>query len=267
MRISVLLLMAATSAAALRSSTAISRRALLTSAATVTYLPTTTAVAVEAEENIEVYFGCGCFWHVQHEFVEAERSILGRKDHELTALAGFAGGNAGTKNGLVCYHNALQISDYGSLGHAEVVRLRIPRSSFGAFATEYVKLFDAQGNRPDQLGDRGSEYRNVVGVPGGAGSPLVKELVKASVANGDKLDFANGRGDDPDARAVAFVMDSTGKHPFYQAEVYHQFHDGFNWGENYPDSYNKLGKQLLQDKKLVDQGCPNGLIGIGVAGL
>ena len=28
------------------------------------------------------------FWHVQHEFVEAERRILGRKDGELTALAG-----------------------------------------------------------------------------------------------------------------------------------------------------------------------------------
>lgn len=23
--------------------------------------------AVAAEEDIEVYFGCGCFWHVQHE--------------------------------------------------------------------------------------------------------------------------------------------------------------------------------------------------------
>ena len=29
-----------------------------------------TARAAE-EEEIEVYFGCGCFWHVQHEFVEA----------------------------------------------------------------------------------------------------------------------------------------------------------------------------------------------------
>jgi hypothetical protein len=115
-------------------------------------------VNVRRNSNMaQVYFGCGCFWHVQHEFVEAERSILGRKDAELTSLAGYAGGNAGLKNGKVCYHNAAMMSDYGSLGHAEVVGMRIPTSSFGAFAEEYCKLFDSKGNRPDQSGDRGPE--------------------------------------------------------------------------------------------------------------
>ena len=85
-------------------------------------------------------FGCGCFWHVQHEFVEAEKRILGRSDTELTTLAGYAGGLAGTKDGKVCYHNAAQISDYGGLGHAEVVKLRIPPASYPEFAAEYVKL-------------------------------------------------------------------------------------------------------------------------------
>ena len=106
----------------------------------------------------------------------------------------------------------------------------------------------------------------MVGVPGGASSPLAKELVKSSIANGDKLDFASGKGDDRDARAVAFVMDSSA-FPFYQAEVYHQFHDGFNWDENYPGSYNGLTKQLLKAGRVVDQGCPNGLLGVGIAGL
>ena len=178
------------------------------------------AVAAE-EEEIEVYFGCGCFWHVQHEFVEAERRILGRKDAELTALSGYAAGLAGAKNDKVCYHNAAMISDYGSLGHAEAVRLRIPPSSFGEFAKEYCKLFDAKGNRPDQSGDRGPEYRNIVGVPGGSSGPYAKALVAASVASGDKLDFATGKGDDADVRALAFVMDST-KFPFYAAEPYHR---------------------------------------------
>lgn len=114
------------------------------------------AFAASDEDLIDVYFGCGCFWHVQHEFVEAERKILGRSDSELSALAGYAGGLAGAKNGKVCYHNALQTSDYGSLGHAEAVFLRIPPSKFGAFAQEYCKLFDSKGNRPDQLGDRGT---------------------------------------------------------------------------------------------------------------
>lgn len=173
---------------------------------------------------------------MQHEFVEAERRILGRKDNALTALAGYAGGKAGTKDGKVCYHNAAFISDYGSLGHAEVVRLQIPPSSFGEFAKEYCKLFDKDGNRPDQNGDRGIEYRNLVGVPGGSKSPYAKQLVQASIETGDKLDFGAGKGDDADARALAWVMDSS-TFPFYQAEPYHQFHDGFAWGEDYPNSY------------------------------
>jgi len=97
---------------------------------------------------------------------------------ELTAYTGYAGGKAGARDGKVCYHNAKSISDYGALGHAEVVGLRIPRASYGDFAAEYCKLFDQNGFRPDQLGDRGTEYRNIVALPGGSTSPLAKELVR-----------------------------------------------------------------------------------------
>mmetsp|Transcript_39969 Transcript_39969/g.80060 ORF Transcript_39969/g.80060 Transcript_39969/m.80060 type:complete len:264 (-) Transcript_39969:214-1005(-) len=263
MRRTAMALLVVSADAAVRNMPLCTRRALLAGAVTAA----APAIASAApEDEVEVYFGCGCFWHVQHEFVEAERRILGRKEGELTALAGYAGGNAGAKNGKVCYHNALQVSDYGSLGHAEVVRLRIPPSSIPEFAAEYAKLFDDKGNRPDQSGDRGPEYRNVVGLPGGTKSPLAQAVVKASISNGDKLDFANGKGDDPDARAVAFIMD-TKVHPFFQAEPYHQFHDGFNWDENYPNSYNNLAQSLLKQGRVVDSGCPNGLIGIGIAGL
>lgn len=31
-----------------------------------------------------VYWGVGCFWHTQHEFVQAEKNLLGRTDKELT---------------------------------------------------------------------------------------------------------------------------------------------------------------------------------------
>lgn len=31
------------------------------------------------------YFGVGCFWHVQHEFVQAEQSILNRPNTQVTA--------------------------------------------------------------------------------------------------------------------------------------------------------------------------------------
>jgi len=242
---------------ALRVPPTLTRRGCLVAALCAT-LPATAA----EDDDVEVYFGCGCFWHVQHEFVEAERKILGRSDKDLTSRAGYAGGRAGAKDGKVCYHNALQASDYGSLGHAEVVRLRVPPSKFGAFAEEYAKLFDKDGNRPDQSGDRGPEYRNLVGIPGGIKSPLAQALVQASIRQGDKLDFATGKGDDGDIRATAFVMDSTA-FPFFNGEPYHQFHDGFNWGEDYPNSYNGLAKELVRE----GSGCPNGMLGVGIAGL
>mmetsp|Transcript_33702 Transcript_33702/g.108318 ORF Transcript_33702/g.108318 Transcript_33702/m.108318 type:complete len:269 (+) Transcript_33702:14-820(+) len=258
----VLLLLSIADVGALRTPLSASRRAVLASALA---LPASSQRAVADDSDIDVYFGCGCFWHVQHEFVMAEKKLLGRSDLQITSRAGYAGGS-GMQDGKVCYHNAAQISDYGSLGHAEVVRLRIPPTSFRAFAEEYVKLFDKDGNRPDQLGDRGLEYRNVVGIPGGVGSPLAKELVDASRENGDKLDFAKGKGGDPDARAVAFVMD-TNSHPFYLGELYHQFHDGFAWGEDYPGEYNGITKKLVKSNMLADAGCPNGMLGVGIAGL
>ena len=207
------------------------------------------------------------FRHVQHEFVEAERRLLQRtNDLDITARAGYAGGKAGAKNDKVCYHNAAQISDYGSLGHAEVVQLRIPPSKLSDFVVEYCKLFNDQGYRPDQFQDRGAEYRNLVGLPGGVNGPYTKTLIDASQKAGDKLDFARGKGDDPDQRALVFVMD-TAEFPFYIAEQYHQFHDGFNIGENYPNSYNSLASKLAKEGALGKSDCPNGLIGIGALGL
>ncbi len=217
------------------------------------------------EELIDCYFGCGCFWHVQHEFVEAERKILGRSDDQITSRAGYAGGKAGALDGKVCYHNAGNIADYGKLGHAEVVSMRIPSSKFYDFAVEYCKLFDKDGFRPDQFGDRGTEYRNLVGIPGGKNSALAELLVKASVSQGDKLDWAVGRGDDRDLAKVSFIMD-TAEYPSFVAEQYHQFHDGFAFGENYPNSYNSLASAFA--KKGEDFGkCPNGMMGIGLGGL
>jgi len=220
------------------------------------------------ENEVEVYFGCGCFWHVQHEFVEAERSMLGRSDDmKITARAGYAGGLSDS-NPKVCYHNAFQVRDYGSLGHAEVVRLRIPPSKFQAFAEVYFNLFDERGDRPDQAGDRGPEYRNVIGIPGGGAGPLYAQLEQACLATGDRLDLSRGRSDgkDGDSRANVWVMD-TSKSPFFVAEPYHQFHDGFKLGEDYPASYNDMSKKLLSAGLFEDSKCPAGMIGLGIGGL
>lgn len=217
------------------------------------------------DELIDVYFGCGCFWHVQHEFVEAERKILGRADDQITSRTGYAGGKAGAIDGKVCYHNAQNIADYGKLGHAEVVNVRIPTSKFEDFAFEYCKLFDKDGFRPDQFGDRGLEYRNLIGIPGGKSSPLASSLVKASIAAGDKLDFAIGKGSDDDKPKVSFIMD-TANFPFFVAEQYHQFHDGFRLDEGYPESYNSLARNFVRMGENF-QACPIGMLGIGIGGL
>jgi peptide methionine sulfoxide reductase MsrA len=244
------------------------RRAFLTAgaaaAASLLVLPTAPALA-EEEELQEVYFGCGCFWHVQHEFVEAEKRILGRSEDELTARAGYAGGKGGLgSDGKVCYHNARGVGDYGKLGHAEVVSLKIPPSKYQDFALEYCKLFK-DGLRPDQAGDRGLEYRSLVALKGGSKNPLALQLVEASKALGDQLDFAVGKGSDADSPKLVWIMDSD-KFPFYVAEKYHQFHDGFAFGENYPNSYNSLSEKYAA--KGEDFGtCPNGMMGVGIGGL
>ena len=49
----------------------------------------------------------GCFWHIQHEFVEAERKLLGRGDAALTSRTGYAGGTQTDKEGRVSYYTIL----------------------------------------------------------------------------------------------------------------------------------------------------------------
>jgi peptide methionine sulfoxide reductase MsrA len=233
-----------------------SRRAFLSTGAAALAVLASSPPAAADEELEEVYFGCGCFWHVQHEIVEAERTILGRSEDELTARAGYAGGKAGAKDGNVCYHNAANIADYGKLGHAEVVSLKLPPSKFQEFAVEYCKLFK-KGMRPDQLGDRGSEYRNLVAFKGGSKSPLAQQLVEASKATGDQLDFAVGKGNDEDIVRLVWIMDID-QYPFFIGEQYHQFHDGFKIGENYPNSYNSLAQKYAQKGENFGS-CPNGM--------
>ncbi|KAL7539863.1 hypothetical protein ACHAWF_006520 [Thalassiosira exigua] len=153
---------------------------LVTCAAAGVFRPKTAAAA--ADELVDVYFGCGCFWHVQHEFAEAERRILGRSDAELTARSRYAGGKAGALDGKVCYHNFNRVSDYGSLGHVEVVSLRIPALSYREFAVEYTKLFGKNGYRPDQMGVLpGQRIPQPRGVSGGRQGGLLPEAARGGV--------------------------------------------------------------------------------------
>lgn len=76
--------------------------------------------AASPTSAVPVYFGVGCFWHVQHEFVVAEQKILSRSSNQLTSAAGYAGGSkvfksGGKANDIVCYHNLQGLGDYGTI--------------------------------------------------------------------------------------------------------------------------------------------------------
>ncbi|GMH96243.1 hypothetical protein TrVE_jg6459 [Triparma verrucosa] len=124
--------------------------------------------------------------------------------------------------------------EYGKLGHCEVVGLNIPQSSFKDFCKIYFSLYDKKGNRPDQLGDRGGEYRSIIGYPGGYSNVELTSIVKeVSEEFGGVVQVVEGKGNEEDRRGGTWVMDN-GKFPFQMGELYHQFHDGFAPGENYP---------------------------------
>jgi hypothetical protein len=48
--------------------------------------------AQDSSETQTVYFGSGCFWGRQKDFVDVEEITLGRSDQDVTALVGYAGG-------------------------------------------------------------------------------------------------------------------------------------------------------------------------------
>ena len=76
--------------------------------------------------------------------MEAERTLLGRGDAELTSLTGYAGGLAVGEEGRLCYHNLRGIADYGKLGHGEVVGLKLPQDKIVDFSEVYFGLYDPQ---------------------------------------------------------------------------------------------------------------------------
>ena len=157
------------------------------------------------------------------------------------------------------YHNLMGVADYGSLGHGEVVSLNVPRNKVQDFATEYFQLFGSDSERPDK-GDRGGEYRSLLGLPGGSSNPDFANIQAALDKSGKKLKLVDGRGDDKDTlgKGIVYVMDSS-KFPFYPGEIYHQFHDGFMPGEQYPQTYNDLARLSFAQKRIALTGCPDSI--------
>eukprot|EP00927_Polykrikos_kofoidii_P073510 TRINITY_DN6953_c0_g2_i1.p2 TRINITY_DN6953_c0_g2~~TRINITY_DN6953_c0_g2_i1.p2 ORF type:complete len:238 (-),score=20.06 TRINITY_DN6953_c0_g2_i1:40-753(-) len=186
-------------------------------------------------QDLKVYFGCGCFWHVQHEFVVLETIDLCRRDGNLSARTAYAGGTRTGEKGLLCYHNMQNTADYGALGHAEVVSLSVPEAKFGVFAAKYWEL--CRGGRRQDTQDIGGEYRSVVGLPGGMNSPLLGQLLH----NAATVELVAGKGNDGDTLSTGkvYVYDTTA-FPAYTAEKYHQFHNDMM--RSYGSTYNSLQK-------------------------
>jgi hypothetical protein len=197
------------------------------------------------DEQVSLYFGVGCFWHIQYEFIQAEQTLLGRDQNSYTALAGYAGAKNQAK---ACYYDG-QVT-------AEVVGLTIPSNYVEQFADVYFKLFN--GHDRSHSGDKGPHYRAVLGLPGGLNSPLMTAIQKAETANGKSFDWKAGQGDDGDTLYgnTIWVYDSD-TYVFHQAEMYHQFHDDYLPSGQYPASYNNLMAVLACANRIAPTGCSN----------
>lgn len=213
--------------------------------------PTDSGPIVDVTNSTVAYFGCGCFWHVQHSLVQAERKLMKRRDLDLTAFAGYAGGKAAGQDGRVCYHNFFGVADYGSLGYAEVVSLALPDALMPEVAKLYLDEICPGGVRED-LQDWGAEYRALVGFPGGSDSSMGRAFIE--VANQRGVKVLSGAGNDPDRVGTVFVMD-TFTFPFHQAEVYHQFHNDMI--ATYDSAYNSLRQKLVSSGRVEHTGCPS----------
>ena len=222
-----------------------------------------------AAPGAEVYFGNGCFWGRQHEFVQTERTQLGRTDDEVSSLVGYAGGfSTKGKDGKVCYYYGSPDTVYERLGHGEVVRTVLSDASpekatedLRAFARTYfanfkkIRGFGMQRLDPQ---DAGAGYRNMIGVPGGMDSPLMKIIEEENV-NGMRLlagegNKPNQKPSEDDVFNAVWIYDSS-QLPFYPAEVYHQFHDGL--GYRFPEEYTvELKKNAMRRGLVKETGCP-----------
>ncbi|CAB9497548.1 expressed unknown protein [Seminavis robusta] len=214
-----------------------------------------------------IYIGCGCFWHLQHSVAMFERDQLGRKGGQLTAKTGYAGGLATTKmntdtassieDGRVCYHNPEGIADYGQLGYAEVVGVQVPTDRMLDMIQVYFDNFDANTkDRRDPM-DLGSEYRSILGLPGGIQHPQYASIKRAAKRAGFRLQTGKGRDPDTLGTQLVYVYDTL-EFPFHQAEIYHQFHNDFQ-SLPYGPQYNNLASRAFEDGRLQTTGCPDRL--------
>lgn len=86
---------------------------------------TTAASAASESAATPIYFGNGCYWGRQYDFVNTEKA-LGRSAEQISSVVGYAGGRRQSPDGRVCYYRADELTVYEQLGHAEVVQVGTP---------------------------------------------------------------------------------------------------------------------------------------------
>ena len=209
--------------------------------------------------QVAVYLGNGCFWHTQYDFYVVERA-LGRALDEVTARVGYAGGVGGSPDNLVCYYRGPPKSYYGDYGYAEVVEVLLDEADaldqFAAIAESYFvegfMWYNGQWTRKDPQ-DRGLEYRNAVGVPGGLRGPYGAALRAANV-NGMELVEDNGGIATYLDQGPVYVYDAD-LYPFFVGEQYHQFHKNTVTGRYVEDEYLVDARAAAKDRGWIYEVC------------
>jgi peptide methionine sulfoxide reductase MsrA len=103
------------------------------------------AVQPAYAEITPVYFGNGCFWGRQKDFIDTEMTILGRDTSASTAVVGYAGGKENSKS--TCYYYNAPGTLYERQGHAEVVQVGVDSSKASYEMAIYAETYFSQFNR------------------------------------------------------------------------------------------------------------------------
>jgi len=213
----------------------------------------------------EMYVANGCYWEIQYDMVVFfEQLGLQRTDEELTAVAGYAGGNIPNPDNVYCYNNYNDTDSYYKFGMAEAVGFKVnsERELTTALDVYFRETFqnytngDGYWQRKD-IYDQGPENRAIIGMPGGYGVwGDVLSSVNEAIHN---MTLIPGSGNDPDTfqSNSVYVYDSNDL-LFHQAEICMQFHD--NVTTTYPPEYHALKDVLVANRRLQKTGCPKNFI-------
>eukprot|EP00930_Biecheleria_cincta_P025054 TRINITY_DN17876_c0_g1_i1.p1 TRINITY_DN17876_c0_g1~~TRINITY_DN17876_c0_g1_i1.p1 ORF type:complete len:323 (-),score=44.07 TRINITY_DN17876_c0_g1_i1:136-1077(-) len=201
----------------------------------------------DAVKDVDIYFGAGNFWHLQHEFVMKEALSLSRREGDISSLTGYAGGTRVGDLDRVCYSGILFAPDHVSLGHAQVVRLSLPPSSL----PEFTELFLDEVERRKQP-EQGSQFRACIGLRGGVDSKDFAPIREVCERRG--VSIVKAKGDEPDnyGKSSVYVYNSK-LFPWRPAEQSNQFKD--DPPERYESDYKELGRKLTELGVIMNNSC------------